>query len=262
MSQQDFKGFANIKSLREHVDEGTIPDAPESIEKLVLQFDRRQLEMGMDVEQEHNGGKDLDVVKTPLDTLKIVLAHLKEDPQYYTHLTKMEKENKVKQEGTTSRDSFRYDKSATNTYRAPEMNPRHFAAEPMDSDTDIDIDDPDPQFANDKPRTRTESDQNMNKKLKRGQKLLWDEDDEDMETLEVKECLHMNMKVNYGNDRYNIVGMDESNVILQNIRGIQVVLEIGDIRGVTADNTIITEIDEERLGEVLVRMIRAMKGVK
>jgi hypothetical protein len=55
--------------------------------------------------------------------------------------------------------------------------------------------------------------------------------------------------------------MNRTHVVLENIRGITVVLELDDIRGVTSDNTIITEIDEENLGGTLVRMIRAMRGM-
>lgn len=298
---------------REKIKEGEIPQAPEELQKLIDQYDRSEIEKGMDVEQEHNGGKNLDVVKSPLDTLKIVLAHMKEDPKYYTHLKSMEnkygvdegmkfghlkvgdtfrleswdedviftkvnenqctirnngwkypihelnpviiietkltnlvdfkklpigsmfrlatdslhgtpsdiykkvsntkyrdmKSNKdynvdgssssvgmimVIPEGTTSRDSFRYDKSPTNTYKAPEMKPDHFAQE------DMDIDDPDPQFA-DKARARTEGDAEE-KKLK-GRNLLWDEEDQDDD-----------------------------------------------------------EIDDEHLEEEIVRMIRAMRGIE
>jgi hypothetical protein len=136
------------------------------------------------------------------------------------------------------------------------MIPTDFAQEDMDIDTDID--DPDPQFT-DKARTRTEGDIE-NRKLK-GRNLLWDEDEEDMELDEVRSSLYQNMKVNYGNDRYNIREMNRTHVVLENIRGITVVLELDDIRGVTSDNTIITEIDEENLGGTLVRMIRAMRGM-
>jgi len=57
-------------------------------------FDVEQFRMGMDVELEH-GTRDLDTNVTnddPLSTAKIALAHLKEYPDYYTRLEKMESE--------------------------------------------------------------------------------------------------------------------------------------------------------------------------
>lgn len=57
-------------------------------------FDVEQFRMGMDVELEH-GLHDPETNVTgddPLVTGKIALAHLKEFPDYYTRLEKMEKE--------------------------------------------------------------------------------------------------------------------------------------------------------------------------
>lgn len=57
-------------------------------------FDVEQFRMGMDVELEH-GLHDPETNVTgddPLITGKIALAHLKEFPDYYTRLEKMEKE--------------------------------------------------------------------------------------------------------------------------------------------------------------------------
>lgn len=57
-------------------------------------FDVEQFRMGMDVELEH-GLRDAETNVTdddPLTTGKIALAHLKEFPDYYTRLEKMEKE--------------------------------------------------------------------------------------------------------------------------------------------------------------------------
>lgn len=53
-----------------------------------------QLKMGFDVEKEHDGrmGKDTDVIKNDGSVLKIAVAHLREDPNYYTKLKKVEKE--------------------------------------------------------------------------------------------------------------------------------------------------------------------------
>lgn len=57
-------------------------------------FDVEQFRMGMDVELEH-GSRDpaTDVTgDDPIVTGKIALAHLNEFPDYYTRLTKMERE--------------------------------------------------------------------------------------------------------------------------------------------------------------------------
>ena len=57
-------------------------------------FDVEQYRMGMDVELEH-GLRDPETNVTDDDSLitgKIALAHLKEFPDYYTHLEKLEKE--------------------------------------------------------------------------------------------------------------------------------------------------------------------------
>ncbi len=57
-------------------------------------FDIEQFRMGMDVELEH-GTVDENTNVTdnnPLMTGKIALAHLNEFPDYYTRLSKMEKE--------------------------------------------------------------------------------------------------------------------------------------------------------------------------
>jgi hypothetical protein len=58
------------------------------------EFDVEQIRMGMDVELEH-GLQDSDTNVTnddPLLTGKIALAHLREFPDYYTRLEKMEEE--------------------------------------------------------------------------------------------------------------------------------------------------------------------------
>ncbi|MHA2427555.1 MAG: DUF5661 family protein [Candidatus Hermodarchaeia archaeon] len=56
----------------------------------ISEFDPKELRKGQKVEKEHDGeqGKDLDVVKSDADLLKIVVAHLREDPKYYTKLHK------------------------------------------------------------------------------------------------------------------------------------------------------------------------------
>lgn len=63
----------------------------------VSAFDAKELLMGLEVEQEHNGqmGADVDVVPgNDLGAiLKIAVAHLREDPKYYTKLQEMEAES-------------------------------------------------------------------------------------------------------------------------------------------------------------------------
>jgi hypothetical protein len=51
-----------------------------------------QLRIGVKVEKEHDGpmGKDTDVVGSKEDVVKIAVAHLREDPKYYTKLKKIE----------------------------------------------------------------------------------------------------------------------------------------------------------------------------
>jgi hypothetical protein len=50
-----------------------------------------QILAGMNIEREHDGkeGSDIDVVKGEIDLLKIAMAHLREDPKYYTKLKKV-----------------------------------------------------------------------------------------------------------------------------------------------------------------------------
>lgn len=62
---------------------------PKDLVSLVKKFDKKQILMGLKIESEHDKG-NTDVVKSWVDILKIALAHLKEDPNYYDHLKKME----------------------------------------------------------------------------------------------------------------------------------------------------------------------------
>jgi hypothetical protein len=49
-----------------------------------------QLSVGLRVEKEHKGkmGRDTEVAKNDVDVLKIAVAHLREDPYYYSKLIK------------------------------------------------------------------------------------------------------------------------------------------------------------------------------
>jgi hypothetical protein len=53
----------------------------------------KQLKMGVDIEREHTGkmGKDTKVIDSDEGALKVAVAHLREDPAYYTKLKKIEK---------------------------------------------------------------------------------------------------------------------------------------------------------------------------
>ncbi len=55
--------------------------------------DLEQFRKGLAVEKEHDQDDELDVVKNNKQLAKIVLAHLKELPDYYDRLAKMEKGN-------------------------------------------------------------------------------------------------------------------------------------------------------------------------
>jgi len=49
-----------------------------------------ELAMGLRTEKEHTGkmGKDTEVASNDVDVLKIAVAHLREDPNYYSKLKK------------------------------------------------------------------------------------------------------------------------------------------------------------------------------
>lgn len=61
----------------------------------LMGIDMKQLKMGMDVESEHDDkmGPDIDIVPKhePGTKMKIAVAHLREKPDYYTALKKIEK---------------------------------------------------------------------------------------------------------------------------------------------------------------------------
>lgn len=56
----------------------------------ISKFKKDQLVKGVNVETEHDKDKDTDVVKRKSDALKIAVAHLREKPNYYTLLKKVE----------------------------------------------------------------------------------------------------------------------------------------------------------------------------
>lgn len=99
MTEKQLRDFAKTKhdNIPHKVEEGEIPsNVPDELQTLLDKYDESEIKIGMDVEQEHNRG-NTDVVQSPLDTLKIVLAHMKEDPKYYTHLKAMEDKYSIKE---------------------------------------------------------------------------------------------------------------------------------------------------------------------
>lgn len=54
--------------------------------------DIEQFKMGLGVETEHDTGDNLDVVNSNIDLAKIVLAHLRDTPDYYTKLKAVEED--------------------------------------------------------------------------------------------------------------------------------------------------------------------------
>lgn len=78
---------------------GTGQYVPESVDAMaksigidISKFDKKELLLGIKVEKEHDGekGKDVDVVKKKSDLLKIAIAHLREDPKYYSKLKSLD----------------------------------------------------------------------------------------------------------------------------------------------------------------------------
>jgi hypothetical protein len=81
-----FEQFLEAKNLEAIAKQAKVDISP---------YDKDQLRMGIEVEKEHSGekGKDVAVVHKDSDLLKIAVAHLREDPKYYTKLKKMEGED-------------------------------------------------------------------------------------------------------------------------------------------------------------------------
>jgi len=83
----DFKTYAENSDLAQIAQKAKID---------IKNVDMGQLKMGMSVEKEHDGpmGKDTDVVPghDKATIMKIAVAHLREDPKYYTKLKKVEGE--------------------------------------------------------------------------------------------------------------------------------------------------------------------------
>lgn len=54
----------------------------------ISKYDVKELKMGLDDENEEHNQGSLDVVKKDSDIIKIVVAHLKKDPHYYSKMKK------------------------------------------------------------------------------------------------------------------------------------------------------------------------------
>ena len=66
----------NINQLKNLADKNNIDISP---------YDENELLNGFKIEGEHS-----DIIKEPIDQLKIAIVHLKELPDYYTRLKKIE----------------------------------------------------------------------------------------------------------------------------------------------------------------------------
>jgi hypothetical protein len=84
----DTPGKISEDMIRKHKDE--LEKMAQDISVDISQYDKEELKKGIEVEKEHMKDKDINVIRNPSDVLKIALAHLREDPKYYTKLKKME----------------------------------------------------------------------------------------------------------------------------------------------------------------------------
>ena len=85
-----------MKSFRQHLCESFSKDDAKHLgNKLSIDWNKVSIDeftKGLSVEKEHDDGGKLDVVSSDLDLAKIVLAHLKELPDYYTKLKSVEED--------------------------------------------------------------------------------------------------------------------------------------------------------------------------
>lgn len=83
--------FKNWKQIKESKEE--LKSLAQKAKINLNNINFNQLKKGIEVEKEHDGkmGKDIDVVKNKTDLIKIAVAHLREDPKYYSKLEKIEK---------------------------------------------------------------------------------------------------------------------------------------------------------------------------
>lgn len=88
-----------MKSFREHLSEAKkyyTPDMAKSLgDDMSVNWEKidfKEFRLGLNTETEHDDDGPLDVVKTAKDLAKIVLAHLRENPKYYTKLKRIEED--------------------------------------------------------------------------------------------------------------------------------------------------------------------------
>lgn len=78
-----FKEYVALREDRAH-------DLAKKAKIDVSKYDPHELKIGVEDEEEHDGGegKDVDVVGPKTDLIKIAVAHLREDPKYYSKVKK------------------------------------------------------------------------------------------------------------------------------------------------------------------------------
>jgi hypothetical protein len=85
-----------MKSFKQHLTESFSKEVAKELgNKLSVNWNKVDIDefiKGLSVEKEHDDGGKLDVVSSNLDLAKIVLAHLKERPDYYTKLKSVEED--------------------------------------------------------------------------------------------------------------------------------------------------------------------------
>ena len=83
-----------MKTFNQYLEESNINQLARKAKIDITNLDPKQLKMGIGVEREHKGkmGNDSQVISTDIEALKISVAHLREIPDYYTRLDKMEKQ--------------------------------------------------------------------------------------------------------------------------------------------------------------------------
>jgi hypothetical protein len=83
-----------MKTFIEFLENRNLIDMAKKAKIDIKNIDPKELKMGYEDEKEHGGvmGKDTDVVDHPSDYLKIAVAHLRDDPKYYS---KMKKKNET-----------------------------------------------------------------------------------------------------------------------------------------------------------------------
>jgi hypothetical protein len=78
------KGEEEVPSLKRESDSPSSDTA--KLIQMANNHDRNELRLGLRIEKEHDDGGILDTVGDSMDLLKIVLAHLEEDPKYYSNM--------------------------------------------------------------------------------------------------------------------------------------------------------------------------------